>query len=330
MILLVFSLVVNFVAQPIVRRLRARSGRATMSASRSRRDWPRRATGSRRRRAQPRHGGARLARALRSPSRSSRIVVVSVAAAAASELNLDLLHEGASRRSRQTGGGIANAFVGTLVIVALATAIALPVGILVAIYVTSSRRRGSRSGVRLALDVLNGVPSIVIGIFVYGAARRRPSVRAASQASFALAILMLPLVARSTIEVLALVPNSLREAALGSRRHPLAHDARDGAAAARSAASSPARRSRSRASPARPRRCSSRRRSSATRSAGIRRTPCSRSRSRSSSYSESPDPADHARAWAAALVLLLFILFASLGRAWLATRSRRKLGRSSR
>ncbi len=82
---------------------------------------------------------------------------------------------------------------------------------LVAIYVSEFAHEQVRRYVRLALDVLNGVPSIVIGIFVY-ALLVVGSGQAAWKASFALAIVMLPLVSRATIEVLNLVPSSLREA----------------------------------------------------------------------------------------------------------------------
>jgi phosphate transport system permease protein len=111
----------------------------------------------------------------------------------------------------QTGGGIAPAIVGSLLLVALATAFALPVGVLTAIYVNefASQRIGDQ--VRLWLDVLNGFPSIVIGIFVFTLVVEHGR-QSAFAGSLALAIIMLPLVARSTMEVLRLVPAALREA----------------------------------------------------------------------------------------------------------------------
>jgi phosphate transport system permease protein len=119
----------------------------------------------------------------------------------------------------QTGGGIAPALVGTLLLVLIATAMALPVGVLVALYVSEFAPRRIADQIKLWLDVLNGVPSIVVGIFVFALAvktdvpllgiGRHQSVFAGS---FALAIIMLPLVSRTTMEVLALVPGSLREA----------------------------------------------------------------------------------------------------------------------
>ena len=99
-------------------------------------------------------------------------------------------------------------------IVGIATSMALPFGILVAIYVNEFAPRAVKNGVGLVLDVLNGVPAIVIGVFVFGLLVLGHG-QSGFAGSFALAVMMLPLVARSTIEVLALVPNSLREAGLG-------------------------------------------------------------------------------------------------------------------
>jgi phosphate transport system permease protein len=119
----------------------------------------------------------------------------------------------------QTGGGIAPSLVGTLLLVLIATAMALPVGVLVAIYVSEFAKRQVADQIKLWLDVLNGFPSIVIGIFVFALAVKTkvPILGLGHHQSvwaggFALAIIMLPLVARTTMEVLALVPNSLREA----------------------------------------------------------------------------------------------------------------------
>jgi phosphate transport system permease protein len=113
----------------------------------------------------------------------------------------------------ETGGGIAHAFVGSLVLVGAAAVLALPAGVLSAIYVSEfANQRGAR-GIKLTLDVLNGLPSIVIGIFLFTLL-----VVGRGQNGFigaiALAIIMLPLISRSTQEVLALVPNHLREGSL--------------------------------------------------------------------------------------------------------------------
>jgi phosphate transport system permease protein len=115
------------------------------------------------------------------------------------------------------GGGIAPALVGSLLLVAIATAIALPFGVLTAIYVSEFAPVRVAQQIRLWLDVLNGFPSIVIGIFVFtlcvkvkflGIGGRQTAIAG----GLALSVIMLPLVARSTMEVLRLVPDHLREA----------------------------------------------------------------------------------------------------------------------
>ena len=110
-----------------------------------------------------------------------------------------------------SGGGIANAIVGTAIMVGIATIMALPFGVLVAIYVSEFSRPSVARGVRLALDVLNGIPSIVIGICVFVLIVKSTGYSGYSGA-FALAIIMVPLISRATMEVLELVPASLREA----------------------------------------------------------------------------------------------------------------------
>ena len=136
------------------------------------------------------------------------LVVVSVFVRGVKALNIDFFTKNQVTFG-ETGGGIANGLVGTAIMVAIATAIALPIGILVAVYVAEfGGSRVSRS-IRLALDVLNGVPSIVVGIFAY-ALLVVGSGYAAWKGSVSLAIVMLPVVARSTIEVLGLVPDALR------------------------------------------------------------------------------------------------------------------------
>lgn len=112
-------------------------------------------------------------------------------------------------------GGIGSYLVGTLEIVAIAAVFAVPVGVLTGLYLTEFAGSGSRSGqmLKLALDLLQGVPTIVVGVVIYGLIvlpLRQPSGFAAA---VALAIVMLPLMARSSQEVLLLVPGTLREAA---------------------------------------------------------------------------------------------------------------------
>jgi len=134
------------------------------------------------------------------------IVVYTVAARGLPAISLEFLTTGEPT-------GILPAIVGTLVIVALATAVAMPVGVLIALYLTefASGGRIDRT-VRLTLDLINGVPSIVIGITVFGLlVYGRPQFAFAG--SVALAIIELPLIARGSQEVLLLVPAGLREAA---------------------------------------------------------------------------------------------------------------------
>lgn len=117
-------------------------------------------------------------------------------------------------------GGIAHSIFGTLSLLGLASCIALPLGILGGMYQVEARGRFA-SIVRFFTDVLNGIPSIVIGIFVYAAyvypmSQRHPGQGFSGYAGgFALGVIMIPLVMRTTEEILRLVPFSLREASLG-------------------------------------------------------------------------------------------------------------------
>jgi len=110
-------------------------------------------------------------------------------------------------------GGIADALVGSAVIVTMAMLMAIPVAILVAIYMAEYARPRVSKGLRVVLDVLNGVPAIVVGIFVFGLLVVGNG-QSAIFGAFALAILMLPMVARATQEILEVVPQSLRHASL--------------------------------------------------------------------------------------------------------------------
>ncbi|MEX0690793.1 MAG: phosphate ABC transporter permease PstA [Gemmatimonadales bacterium] len=114
----------------------------------------------------------------------------------------------------QSGGGVANAIVGTLIVVGVAGSIGLPVGIGAGVYLAEYGRGRLGFIVRFVADVLNGTPSIVIGIFVWTWMVRPMGHFSALAGGVALAVLMLPMVARTTEEMVRLVPNSLREAAL--------------------------------------------------------------------------------------------------------------------
>lgn len=115
----------------------------------------------------------------------------------------------------ETGGGIANALVGSLLIIGCAAVMAIPVGIMCGIYLSENKTSKLASYSRLAVDILQGVPSIVIGIVVYFWLVKPLGGFSALSGSAALAIMMLPIVVRSTEETLKLLPDSLREAALG-------------------------------------------------------------------------------------------------------------------
>ena len=125
------------------------------------------------------------------------VVVWSVASKGWSELNLDLITKTPIPFSLTNAPqGLANAFAGTLVIVGLATAMALPVGILVAIYLNEFAPPPVRTGIGLVLDILAGVPAIVVGIFVFVLMVANHGGQSALKGAFSLAILMLPFIAR--------------------------------------------------------------------------------------------------------------------------------------
>lgn len=115
----------------------------------------------------------------------------------------------------ETGGGMGNAVVGTLVLIALACAIGLPIGIGAGVYLAEVGRGRLRTAIRFTADVLGGVPSITVGVFVYSLFVVTMHRFSALAGGFALAIVMIPTVTRTTEELLRLVPPQLREAALG-------------------------------------------------------------------------------------------------------------------
>jgi phosphate transport system permease protein len=114
----------------------------------------------------------------------------------------------------EIGGGMGNAIVGSLILIALAAALGLPLGILGGVYLAESRDRHVPWVARFLADVLNGVPSIVIGIFAYTVMVLPMRRFSALAGAFALAVIMLPIVMRTSEELVRLVPASLREAAL--------------------------------------------------------------------------------------------------------------------
>src|SRR6185436_931897 len=114
----------------------------------------------------------------------------------------------------ETGGGMANAIVGTLIIVGLGALFAVPTGIMSGVYLSEYAGTRLASAVRFAADTLNGVPSIVIGMFVYTIAVLPVKQFSALAGGLALGVMMIPIIARTTEELLLLVPESLREGAL--------------------------------------------------------------------------------------------------------------------
>jgi phosphate transport system permease protein len=209
-----------------------------------------------------------------------------------------------------TGGGIANAIVGTGVLVLLATVMAVPVGILVAIYLSEFAKPAIATPLRVLLDVFTGIPSIVIGIFVF-ALIVVGNGQSGWAGAFALALIMLPYIARGTDEVLTLTAATTREGSLAlgaSKSYTVLHATLPTAiggivtstilAIARVAgetapllfASSIA----------------------ANAVSGDPGKPLSSIPITIFTYSESPSPDQHAQAWAGALTLIVFVLLISV------------------
>ena len=252
------------------------------------------------------------------------VVVWSVARRGAPALNLDLITKTPVQFAiGPVKQGLANAFAGSVVLVGLATLMTVPIGILIAVYLTEFAAPSVRYTVSLALDVLNGIPAIVVAIFVYGLVVVGHG-QSGWAGAFALACLMLPLVTRSTMEVLLLVPSSLREASLGLGvprwRTTLSIVLPQTLGGIVTSTVLAVARVAGETAPLLFTSSLVGQNVSWAPNHALQSIPVA-----IYELSESPDPADHARAWAAALVLLLFILFTSLSARWLATRGRRRL-----
>ncbi len=116
----------------------------------------------------------------------------------------------------ETGGGMANAIVGSGILLAIASVIGVPIGIGAGIYLAEfGRKTKLANAVRFTADVLNGVPSIVMGLAAYALIVSRQKHFSALSGGVALAIMMIPTVCRTTEEMLLMVPHAVREAALG-------------------------------------------------------------------------------------------------------------------
>jgi phosphate transport system permease protein len=114
----------------------------------------------------------------------------------------------------EAGGGMANAILGTFFLIVIASIVAIPVGMIAGVYLSEYGKERFATLVRFTADVLNGVPSIVIGIFAYGLAVLPVHRFSALAGGLALGFMMIPIITRTTEELLNLVPSTLREGAL--------------------------------------------------------------------------------------------------------------------
>ncbi len=128
-------------------------------------------------------------------------------------LNIDFLTQ-AAKPVGETGGGMRDEIFGTLILVTLGTLISLPVGLMAGIFVAEFAGPKIAVAIQFSADILAGVPSIVVGVFAYAIIVRPLHSYSALSAGIALAIIMIPIIARTAEESLRLVPNSMREAAL--------------------------------------------------------------------------------------------------------------------
>jgi phosphate transport system permease protein len=253
------------------------------------------------------------------------LVILSVAVKGLSSISLNFLTQNADPNSIEATGGIANALVGTAIMVAIGAAIAIPIGILVAIYTNEFAGPRSESIIRYFLDVLNGVPTIVTGIFIFALVVEAQGHQSGWAGGIALAIVMLPLVARACQEVLGLVPGSVKEAglALGASRWRITLSvvvptALSGMVTGALLAVA---RAMGETAPL------------LFASAIFPPTMVTDPSQALPSvpviifqYSESPTPGKHDQAWAAALVLIAFVLLISIAARILSARMRRRLG----
>jgi len=128
-------------------------------------------------------------------------------------INLDFLTH-AAKPVGEASGGMRNEILGTFILVALGSMFALPIGLMAGIFLAEYASPKVAAAIQFAADILAGVPSIVVGVFAYAIVVRPMHSYSALSAGVALAIIMVPVVARTAQEALRLVPNSMREAAL--------------------------------------------------------------------------------------------------------------------
>jgi phosphate transport system permease protein len=250
-------------------------------------------------------------------------VVWAIAKRGASELSWSFLTSDLPLPFSTQSGGIAPLLVGSAILVGIATAIALPIGVSIAVFLEEFASPALRAPIQLAVDLLNGLPSIIIGVFVFALL-----VYGHPQNGWAggigLSIVMLPLVTRSTQEVLRLVPSTQREGALalGSSRWRMVLGITLPSAAGGILTGTVL---------------------AIARAAGetapllfvtsiyartVTWNPAHALPNLTVQifiWAESPDPEDHKRAWASALVLLVFVLVTSLTARLLLARSRSRI-----
>jgi phosphate transport system permease protein len=130
-----------------------------------------------------------------------------------SYINLDFITQTAKPLG-EAGGGMRNEIIGTLILVAIGSVIAIPIGMLAGVYLSEFGSPRLASSIRFVADILAGVPSIVVGVFAYAIVVKPLHSYSAAAGGISLAIIMVPVIARTAEEAMRLVPNSMREAAL--------------------------------------------------------------------------------------------------------------------
>lgn len=141
-------------------------------------------------------------------------VIIYVIRQGINRLNLDLFTE-LPPAAGLSGGGIGNAILGTLLVVGIGALISVPFGVLAAVYLSEFSSGRIARWIRFATNVLSGVPSIIAGIFAYGMIVLLTNTFSAVAGGVALAVLMLPIVVRTTDEALQIVPETVRWASVG-------------------------------------------------------------------------------------------------------------------
>ena len=140
------------------------------------------------------------------------IIIGYIAVRGVSSLSIEFLTD--TPKPVGEGGGIGNAIVGSVIMTLLAAAIGLPIGIAAGVYLAEFGRNWYGKTVRFVADTLIGIPSIIVGIFIYTAVVLPMGRQSGLAGGLALAVIIIPIVARTTEEMIRLVPNSMREGAL--------------------------------------------------------------------------------------------------------------------